>query len=61
MSRFKSLKIQAINGELNARADGLAKGAAYGEFDRKNNLNLKKFMLKESVEENTQKVKLLML
>ena len=41
MSRFKSLKVQAMKRELNARADRLAKGATYEEYARKENLSIK--------------------
>ena len=32
---FRRIDIQAIKRELNVRADQLAKGAAYGEYDKK--------------------------
>ena len=35
MKNFRRIDIQAIKRELNARADQLAKGAAYGEYDKK--------------------------
>ena len=38
MKCFRRIDIQAIKRELNARADQLAKGAAYGEYDKKNKL-----------------------
>ena len=36
MKCFQMIDIQAIKRELNARADQLAKGAAYGEYEKKN-------------------------
>ena len=38
MKHFQSIDIQAIKRELNARADLLAEGAAFGEYDKKNKL-----------------------
>ena len=38
MKNFRRIDIQAIKRELNARADQLAKGAAYGEYDKKSKL-----------------------
>ena len=35
---FRRINIQAIKRELNVRADQLAKGAAYGEYDKKSKL-----------------------
>ena len=35
---FQRIDIHAINKELNARVDRLAKCAAYGEYDKKNRL-----------------------
>src|SRR5690606_32863967 len=35
MKNFRRIDIQAIKRELNARADQLAKGATYGEYDKK--------------------------
>ena len=35
---FRRIDIQAIKRELNARADRLAKGAAYGEYEKRNKL-----------------------
>jgi len=35
---FQMIDIQAIKRELNARADKLAKGATYGEYDKNNRL-----------------------
>ena len=35
MKRFQRRDIQAIKRELNVRVDGLAKGAAYGEYEKK--------------------------
>ena len=36
MKCFRRIDIQAIKRELNARTNQLAKGAAYGEYDKKN-------------------------
>ena len=36
MKCFRRIDIQAIKRELNSRADQLAKGAAYGEYSKKN-------------------------
>ena len=35
MRNFRRIDIQAIKRELNVRADQLAKGAAYGEYNKK--------------------------
>ena len=51
--------MRAIKIELNARADGLAKGTAYGKYAKKNSLSLKEYMLKEGVEEKIQKVNMI--
>ena len=36
MKHFRRIDIQAIKRELNAIVDQLAKGATYGEYDKKN-------------------------
>ena len=38
MRSFRRIDIQVIKRELNVRADQLAKGAAYGEYDKKSKL-----------------------
>ena len=38
MRNFRRIDVQAIKRELNTIADQLAKGAAYGEYDRKSKL-----------------------
>ena len=38
MKNFRRIDVQAIKKELNTRADQLAKGAAYGEYDQKSKL-----------------------
>ena len=38
MGNFRRIDIQTIKRELNMRADQLAKGAAYGEYDKKSKL-----------------------
>ena len=38
MKSFRRIDVQAIKRELNTRADQLAKGAAYGEYDQKSKL-----------------------
>ena len=45
--------------ELNASADGLAKGAAYGEYNRKNNMSLREYIPKEDVEKKTEEVNMI--
>ena len=45
--------------ELNASADGLAKGAAYGEYNRKNNMSLREYIPKEDVEKKTQEINMI--
>ena len=42
MTRFKSLKVQAVKRELNERADALAKEAANGEYTKNEKLSLEK-------------------
>ena len=36
--RFRRIDIQAIKRELNTKADGLTKGATYGEYEKKKKL-----------------------
>ena len=38
MKCFRRIDVQAIKKKLNARANQLAKGAAYGEYDKKSKL-----------------------
>ena len=51
MTRFKSLKVQAVKRELNERADALAKEAANGEYTKNEKLSIEKDVLEKLAEE----------
>ena len=40
MKKFMKVEVQAVQRELNTRAYGLAKSAAFGEFSKKNKISI---------------------
>ena len=59
MTRFKSLNVQAVKRKLNARVDTLAKGAAYGEYTKKEKLSIEKYASEKPAEKVISKVNMI--